>query len=149
MITYLETVIVQSIDVGVMPPSTKSPETDGEFLARLCTNSIAVACKKQVYSSNHHASRFRYSRSCQWKDAYRFGMLRELLSSSEVDELGVIRLSRKGLDAKVIPAFLPERSITIKGYSVRKKPAPMRLAFSLTDYKVKGSMLMTAVLTAI
>jgi hypothetical protein len=58
MMLYLETVIMQSIDLdinsrtdiklGVMPPSTESPETDGEFLARLCIDSNAVACKKQV-----------------------------------------------------------------------------------------------------
>lgn len=73
-------------------------------------------------------------------------MLRELLSSAEADELGVIRLSRKDLDAKVIPVFPRERSITVKGYSVRRRQVPMCPAFSLTDYKVQGSTLMTAVL---
>jgi hypothetical protein len=56
MILYLETAIMQSIDLdidgrtnielGVMPPSTESPETNGEFHAKLCTDSNAVACKK-------------------------------------------------------------------------------------------------------
>jgi len=135
-----------SIELGVMPPSTESPETDDEFHARLCTDSNAVACKKQVHSSNHNATCFKYSHRGQGKDAYRFGMLQELLSSSEVDELGVIHLSRRDLDAKVIPVFPLERSITVKGYSVRRRQVPMCPAFSLTDYKVQGSTLITAVL---
>ena len=50
------------------------------------------------------------------------------------------------IEAKVIPVFPLERSITIKGYSVRRKQVPMCPAFSLTDYKVQGSTLTTAVL---
>src|SRR6266496_5058746 len=50
------------------------------------------------------------------------------------------------LEAKVIPIFPIERSITIKGYSVRRKQVPMCPAFSLTDYKIQGSTLTTAVL---
>jgi hypothetical protein len=50
------------------------------------------------------------------------------------------------LEAKVISIFSLERSITIKGYSVQRKQVPMCPAFSLTDYKVQGSILMTAVL---
>src|SRR5271155_5348460 len=44
------------------------------------------------------------------------------------------------------PSFPIERSITIKGYSVRRKQVPMCPAFCLTDYKVQGSTLTTAVL---
>ena len=51
-----------------------------------------------------------------------------------------------GLDAKVIPVFPLERSITVKGHSVRRRQVPMCPAFSLTDYKVQGSTLTTAVL---
>lgn len=50
------------------------------------------------------------------------------------------------LDAKIIPVFPLDRSITIKGYSVRRRQVPMCPAFSLTDYKVQGSTLTTAVL---
>jgi hypothetical protein len=50
------------------------------------------------------------------------------------------------LDAKIIPVFPLERSITIKGHSVRRRQVPMCPAFSLTDYKVQGSTLTTAVL---
>src|ERR1017187_2492987 len=50
------------------------------------------------------------------------------------------------LEVNVVPVFPLERSITIKGYSVRRKQVPMCPAFSLTDYKVQGSTLTTAVL---
>src|SRR5258705_3333903 len=50
------------------------------------------------------------------------------------------------LDAKIIPVFPLERSITVKGYSVRRRQVPMCPAFSLTDYKVQGSTLTAAVL---
>jgi hypothetical protein len=50
------------------------------------------------------------------------------------------------LDAKSIPVFPLERSITVKKFSVRRKQVPMCPAFSLTDYKVQGSSFSSAVL---
>ncbi|KAH7378893.1 hypothetical protein BKA64DRAFT_533489, partial [Cadophora sp. MPI-SDFR-AT-0126] len=50
------------------------------------------------------------------------------------------------LDAKIIPVFPLERSITVKGRSVRRKQVPMCPAFSLIDYKVQGSTLTAAIL---
>ncbi|KAH6664042.1 hypothetical protein B0J14DRAFT_569991 [Halenospora varia] len=71
MIRYLESIIVQSLDLDidsrtnvepeVMPPSTKVPETDDEFHVRLFTDSYAVASKKQLHSSNHNATCFKYN----------------------------------------------------------------------------------------
>ena len=52
----------------------------------------------------------------------------------------------EGLEAKVIPVFPVEKSITVKEYSVRRRQVPMCPAFSLTDYKVQSSTLTTAVL---
>src|SRR5436190_10123808 len=52
----------------------------------------------------------------------------------------------ENLEAKVIPVFPIERSIKIRQYSVRRKQVPICSAFSLTDYKVQGSTLTTAVL---
>lgn len=52
----------------------------------------------------------------------------------------------EGLDANIIPVFPLERSITVKGYSVRRRQVPMCPAFSLTDYKIQGSTLTAAVL---
>lgn len=51
-----------------------------------------------------------------------------------------------GLDPSVMPVFPVERSITLKGYSVRRKQVPMCPAFCLTDYKVQGSTLTSAIL---
>jgi hypothetical protein len=51
-----------------------------------------------------------------------------------------------GHDAKIIPIFPLERSITIKGHSVRRRQVPMCPAFSLTDYKLQLSTLTTALL---
>ena len=50
------------------------------------------------------------------------------------------------LEPSVIPVLPLERSITIKGHSVRRTQVPMCPAFSLTDYKVQGSTLANAVL---
>ena len=52
----------------------------------------------------------------------------------------------KDLEAEVIPVFPIERSINIKAYSVRRKQVPTCPAFSLTDYKIQGSTLKTAIL---
>lgn len=45
-----------------------------------------------------------------------------------------------------MPVFPFERSITLKGFSVRRKQVPMCPAFCLTDYKVQGSTLAEAIL---
>ena len=50
------------------------------------------------------------------------------------------------LDETLMPVFPLEKSIILKGYSIRRKQAPMCPAFSLTDYKVQGSTLTKAVL---
>jgi len=42
--------------------------------------------------------------------------------------------------------FYLEGSITIKGYSVRRKQVPICPAFGLTDYKIQGSTLIKAIL---
>ena len=44
----------------------------------------------------------------------------------------------EGLDAKVIPVFPLERSITVKGHSVRRRQVPMCPAFGL-PYKLAYS----------
>jgi hypothetical protein len=50
------------------------------------------------------------------------------------------------LEPSVIPVFPLERSVTLKGYSVRRKQVPNCPAFCLTDYKVQGSTLTAAIL---
>jgi hypothetical protein len=50
------------------------------------------------------------------------------------------------LEVSIMPVFPIERSIALKGFSVRRKQLPMCPAFCLTDYKVQGSTLSEAVL---
>jgi hypothetical protein len=50
------------------------------------------------------------------------------------------------LDPSIMPVFPLQRSIAVKGYSVRRKQVPMCPGFCLTDYKVQGSTLTTAIL---
>ena len=50
------------------------------------------------------------------------------------------------LEAKIIPIFPIERSITIKRYSVRRKQVPMYPAFSLTNHKMQDLTLLIAIL---
>jgi hypothetical protein len=52
----------------------------------------------------------------------------------------------KDLEPLVILVFLLERSVTLKGYLVRRKQVPKYPAFCLTDYKVQGSILITTIL---
>lgn len=103
MIHYLESIIVHSIHLDLqndpgepafLPPSAKGAEADDKFYPRLSIDGNAVACKKQIYSSNHNATCFKYSRNSQTSETCRFRMPRELRPSSEVDGLGVIHLAR-------------------------------------------------------
>ncbi len=102
MIHYLESIIVQSVNPHVdgtarpanMPPSSKDQESDYEFHERLIIDSHTVAAKTQIHSSNHTATCFKYRQRGVGKKTCRFGMPRELRLYSEVDELGVIHLSR-------------------------------------------------------
>lgn len=50
------------------------------------------------------------------------------------------------LNPGILPVFPLEKSITIKGYSVRRKQVPLCPAFAHTEYKVQGSTLKSAVL---
>ena len=52
----------------------------------------------------------------------------------------------KDLEPTIVPIFALQRSIEIKGYSVRRKQVPMCAAFCLTEYKVQGSTLTSAIL---
>ena len=103
MIRYLESIIMHSIDLDLrdgpselafIPPSSKGAEADDEFHSRLYIDSNAIASKKQVHSSNHNATCFKYSQKGHGSESCRFEMPRELQSSSKVDELGVIHLAR-------------------------------------------------------
>jgi len=104
MVRYIESVVVHSIDLdgtsgpnvepAFAPPSAKGAEADDEFHSRLSVDSNSIAYRKQVHSSNHNATCFKYSQKGQGSETCRFGMPRELRPNSEVDELGVIHLAR-------------------------------------------------------
>ena len=61
---------------------------------KLAADSNAVARKVQLHSSKHNATCFKYHWRGQGKDTCRFGMPRELVPHSHVDEFGVIHLAR-------------------------------------------------------
>jgi hypothetical protein len=50
------------------------------------------------------------------------------------------------LEPSTTPVFPLERSVSLKGFSIRRKQVPMCPAFCLTDYKVQGSTLTEAML---
>jgi hypothetical protein len=48
--------------------------------------------------------------------------------------------------ADITPVFPITRTIKLKGYPVKRKQVPMCAAFSMTDYKIQGLTLKSAVL---
>src|SRR5581483_6558384 len=104
MSRYLDSIIIQGIDESIAcdpdvnppnnPPSAKEQESDDNFLLRLYQDSNAVANIKQRHSKKHSATCFKYRRRGSGKDACRFGMPRDLVPTSTVDEFGVIYQAR-------------------------------------------------------
>ncbi|KAJ5111789.1 hypothetical protein NUU61_001419 [Penicillium alfredii] len=104
MIRYLEATIIQSIDDTIphdpevnlpsTPPSAKEMETDTEFFLRLWSDSNSVAKTTQIHSKHHLSTCFKYRQRGSGKDACRFGMPRDLIPISKVDDFGLIQLAR-------------------------------------------------------
>lgn len=104
MVSYLEKIIIQSIDENIpldpevnlplMPPSARDVESDHDFYLRLSHDSNLVARQKQMHSQHHFATCFKYRTNRPNKDSCRFGMPRDLIPFSGIDELGVIHLAR-------------------------------------------------------
>jgi hypothetical protein len=104
MVCYLESIIMQGIDESIlhnpevtipsMPPSAKDFESDDDFHLRLSYDSSCVARKTQVHSKHHLATRFKYSQTGPGKNICRFGMPRDLVPVSKIDECGLIHLAR-------------------------------------------------------
>ena len=74
-----------------MPPSSKGQESDDDFYMRLATDSNAVAQKTQMHSLRHNATCFKYQSK---GGTCRFGMPRELVPHSYINELDVIHLAQ-------------------------------------------------------
>jgi hypothetical protein len=104
MIHYLESIIIQSIDESIadnsevntaaMPPSNNKVQSDDEFLSRLYQDGNSVARKKQMHLKHHLAGCFKYGQKGSKKNTCRFGMPRDLLSTSKVDDVGNIQIAR-------------------------------------------------------
>ena len=104
MIHYLNSVIMHGVDESISrtpdlaipmdPPSSKEQESDDEFLTRVYQDANIVANTVQRHSQSHTATCFKYRRRGSGKDACRFGMPRELVPSSTVDEFGIVHLAR-------------------------------------------------------
>jgi hypothetical protein len=104
IIRYLEATIVQGIDETIphdpdiplpsKPPSAKERETDADFFLRLSNDSNSVAQKTQIHSKYHHSTYFKYRQRGSGKDACQFGMPRDLIPMSKVDDFGLIHLAR-------------------------------------------------------
>jgi hypothetical protein len=104
MIRYLESIIAQGVDESIphdpevnlpsMPPSAKGFESDDDFHLQLSHDSNCVARRMQVHSKNHLTTCFKYRQTGSRKNACRFGMPRDLVPTSTVDEFGLIHLAR-------------------------------------------------------
>jgi hypothetical protein len=103
MVGFLETVMMHSLHgsdedpgtpVSHKPPPSTGPETDTEFIQSLLRDSNHVARTKQVHSKNHTATCFKYHQQRSLHNVCRFGMPRDLLKASKVDEHGIIHLAR-------------------------------------------------------
>jgi hypothetical protein len=101
---YLESIIIQSVDESIpldletnlspTCPSASESESDHDFHLRLANDSNLVAWSKQLHSKSHFATCFKYRPADRSKSTSRFGMPREILPSSKIDDLGVIHLAR-------------------------------------------------------
>ena len=104
MIRYLESIITQGVDGSIphdpevnlpsMPPSAKDFESDNDFCLRLSHDSNCVARRMQLHSRHHLATCFKYRQAGPRKNACRFGMPRDLVHTSKIDQFGLIHLAR-------------------------------------------------------
>ncbi|KAI7970124.1 hypothetical protein EIK77_000334 [Talaromyces pinophilus] len=99
-----ESIITQGVDESIphdpevhlptTPPSAKGFESDDDFHLRLSHDNNCVARRMQVHSRNHLATCFKYRQTGSRKNACRFGMPRDLVPTSTIDEFGLIHLAR-------------------------------------------------------
>lgn len=77
-----------------MPPSPTTSEPDSEFAEKLFLDSNNVARIRQVHSKWHTATCFKYRQRGSASDTCRFGMPRDLLEVSKIDDYGIVHLAR-------------------------------------------------------
>lgn len=100
MIHFLETVIMHHTNldnpesiISSTPPSPNGQESDTEFIQNLFHDSNCVARIKQLHSKSHSATCFKYLHQGLGNNSYRFGMPRDLMHASKVDDYGIIHLA--------------------------------------------------------
>jgi len=103
MIKFLESIILHSLHgqdgspgatVSSTPPSPTTAESDSEFVQKLFLDSNAIARTRQLHSKRHTATCFKYRQPGSAHDSCRFGMPRDILETSKVDEYGIVHLAR-------------------------------------------------------
>jgi len=97
---FLESVITNAIDRALSEdtesqlsehiPQFPDDICDDDFYEQLLDDSQGVAAKCQMHSPKHNATCFKYGN----KSKCRFGMPRELIPESYVDDFGVVHLQR-------------------------------------------------------
>lgn len=104
LICFLESVIMHSIHnpdldspdtvISRAAPSTSAAESDPKFMEKIFHDSNSVARIKQLHSKHHTATCFKYSGRLSTKNNCRFGMPRDLVEVSGVDNFGIVHLAR-------------------------------------------------------
>ena len=97
IISFLESVIVNAVEKAIggdaslqHQPHFPSDLSDEDFTHHLDIDSQTIADKTQRHSPNHNTTCFKYGN----KSKCRFGMPRELVPTSFVDDLGVVHVKR-------------------------------------------------------
>ncbi|KAJ6087103.1 hypothetical protein N7467_006017 [Penicillium canescens] len=104
VLQYLESVIIQSVDKSIpLDPETNlspsclpasDPESDHDFHLKLANDSNLVARSKQLHSKSHFATCFKYRLTDRSKNTCRFGMPREIVPFSKIDDIGIPTVSK-------------------------------------------------------
>ncbi|CEO59598.1 hypothetical protein PMG11_04270 [Penicillium brasilianum] len=76
------------------PPPSTGPESDTEFVQNLFHDANHIARTKQLHAKRHTATCFKYRPHGSMHITCRFGMPRDLIDASKIDEHGIIHLAR-------------------------------------------------------
>ena len=148
MITYLDTIISCCVDEAILQtptsssdqcisPTARGCESDSDWLESINHDSNAVAAVKQMHSSSHNATCFKYAHG---KDRRcRFDFPRPLINASFVGQHGVIELKRNN---SWINPWNPVLSSLIRSnHDINFLPTKMKalaIIHYITNYATKG-----------
>lgn len=156
MIAFLESVIVHSLHirdeqgsaVSNTPPPSEGPETDLEFSRKLFNDSNHVAHMKQLHSKRHTATCFKYRAHNLHNNSCRFGIPRDLLEVSKIDNHGIVHLARN--HAWVNPWNSAIASCIRSNHDISWIPTvskSLSLLYYITNYATKDDMSPTQMVT--